>query len=124
MIKRLLYSLCILTSVFFLSSWGFYAHKKINRLAVFTLPSAMVKFYKSNIYYLTEHAVDPDKRRYADTAEAARHYLDADHYGSAPFDSIPEIWKEAADKFSEDTLKAYGIIPWQIQRTYYSLVKA
>lgn len=84
----------------------------------------MIKFYKSNIFYLTEHAVDADKRRYADSAEAARHYLDADHYGHAPFDSIPKKWKDAVDKFSEDTLKAYGIVPWQIQRTYYSLVKA
>jgi hypothetical protein len=124
MTKRLLYSLIVLIIAFTCSSWGFFAHKKINRLAVFTLPSGMIKFYKSNIYYLTEHAVDPDKRRYADSAEAARHYLDADHYGHAPFDSIPERWKDAVDKFSEDTLKAYGIIPWQIQRTYYSLVKA
>lgn len=124
MTKRILYSLSILIIAITCSSWGFFAHKKINRLAVFTLPSGMIKFYKSNIYYLTEHAVDPDKRRYADSAEAARHYLDADHYGHAPFDSIPERWMDAADKFSEDTLKAYGIIPWQIQRTYYSLVKA
>ena len=124
MSKRILYSLSILIIAITCSSWGFFAHKKINRLAVFTLPSGMIKFYKNNIYYLTEHAVDPDKRRYADSAEAARHYLDADHYGHAPFDSIPERWQDAADKFSEDTLKAYGIIPWQIQRTYYSLVKA
>ncbi len=124
MTKRILYSLSILIIAIACSSWGFFAHKKINRLAVFTLPSGMIKFYKNNIYYLTEHAVDPDKRRYADSAEAARHYLDADHYGHAPFDSIPERWQDAADKFSEDTLKAYGIIPWQIQRTYYSLVKA
>lgn len=124
MTKRILYSLSILIIAITCSSWGFFAHKKINRLAVFTLPSGMIKFYKNNIYYLTEHAVDPDKRRYADSAEAARHYLDADHYGHAPFDSIPERWQDAADKFSEDTLKAYGIIPWQIQRTYYSLVKA
>lgn len=124
MIKRILYSICILSMAILCSSWGFYAHKKINRLAVFTLPPAMIKFYKSNILHITEHAVDPDKRRYADTAEAARHYLDADHYGLAPFDSIPEKWKDAVEKFSEDTLKAYGIVPWQIQRTYFSLVKA
>lgn len=124
MIKRIIYLLTVVAIAIICSSWGFFAHKKINRLAVFTLPSGMIKFYKSNIYYLTEHAVDPDKRRYADSAEAARHYLDADHYGASPFDSIPEKWKEAVDKLSEDTLKTYGIIPWQIQRSYYSLVKA
>ena len=124
MIKRIIYLLTVVAIAIICSSWGFFAHKKINRLAVFTLPSGMIKFYKSNIYYLTEHAVDPDKRRYADSAEAARHYLDADHFGPSPFDSIPEKWKEAVDKLSEDTLKTYGIIPWQIQRSYYSLVKA
>ncbi|MGY0038158.1 hypothetical protein [Pedobacter sp. NJ-S-72] len=59
--------------VFFLAlilltgSWGFFAHIRINRLAVFILPSGMSRFYKSNIQYLADHATDADKRRYADT---------------------------------------------------------
>ena len=124
MSKKITAVLCLLAIAVTCSSWGFFAHKKINRLAVFTLPSSMIKFYKNNISFLEEHAVDPDKRRYADTAEAARHYLDADHYGDAPFDSIPESWNKAVEKFCEDTLKAHGIVPWQIQRTYSYLVKA
>ena len=43
-------------------SWGFWAHKRINRLAVFTLPPEMIVFYKTHLEYVTEHAVDPDKR--------------------------------------------------------------
>ena len=104
--------------------WGFFAHQKINRLAVFTLPSGMIRFYKNNITFIEEHAVDPDKRRYADTAEAPRHFIDADRYGSAPFDSIPQRWKDAVEKFGEDVLNENGIVPWQIERTYYSLTKA
>lgn len=111
-------------TIILLSSWGFFAHKKISRMAVFSLPAPMIKFYKSNIDYITEHAVDPDKRRYVNKEEAAKHYLDADHYGGFPFDSIPQQWDEAVLKYGEDTLKAHGIVPWQIQRTYYSLVKA
>lgn len=114
----------ILPSVILLASWGFFAHQKINRLAVFTLPNNLISFYKSNINYISEHAVDPDKRRYADSLEAPRHYLDADHYGKHPFDSIPKKWNDAVKKYSEDSLNAYGIVPWQIQRTYYQLVKA
>ena len=106
------------------SSWGFFAHQRINRLAVFTLPGAMIRFYKSNINYISEHAVAADKRRYADTAEAARHFIDADRYGKAPFDSIPQKWKDAVAKYSERVLLENGIVPWQIERTYYSLVKA
>ncbi len=114
----------ILPNVILLASWGFFAHQKINRLAVFTLPNNLISFYKSNINYISEHAVDPDKRRYADSLEAPRHYLDADHYGKHPFDSIPKKWNDAVKKYSEDTLNAYGIVPWQIQRTYFKLVKA
>lgn len=106
------------------SSWGFFAHQRINRLAVFTLPNELIGFYKKNINYITEHAVDPDKRRYADSLEAPRHYLDADHYGNKPFETIPRKWNDAVTKLSEDTLNAYGIVPWQIQRTYFRLVKA
>jgi hypothetical protein len=117
--------LCIiLPVVLFLCSWGFFAHQRINRLAVFTLPKDLIGFYKSNINYITEHAVDPDKRRYSDSTEAPRHYLDADHYGKKPFEIIPRKWDDAVKKLSEDTLYAYGIVPWQIQRTYYKLVKA
>lgn len=122
--KTLLLIFSLFTAALLFSSWGFFAHKKINRLAVFTLPTGMLKFYKNNIYYLSEHAVDPDKRRYADSAEGGRHFLDADHYGEFPFDSIPRKWKEAEAKYTGDTLNKYGTVPWQIERTYYRLVKA
>lgn len=84
----------------------------------------MIRFYKNNILFLTEHAVDPDKRRYADTAEAPKHFIDADRYGHAPFDSIPQKWKEAAEKYGEQVLQENGIVPWQIERNYYSLTEA
>lgn len=110
--------------ILFFSSWGFFAHKRINRIAVFTLPTELIGFYKNNIDYVTEHSVDPDKRRYTDSLEAYRHYMDADHYGIAPFDSIPKKWNDAVTKYSEDTLKAFGIAPWHIEKTYYRLVRA
>jgi hypothetical protein len=121
--KKVLLTL-LLPCLFLFSSWGFFAHQRINRIAVFTLPKDLIGFYKSNINYITEHAVDPDKRRYADSLEAPRHYLDADHYGEKPFEVIPKKWNDAVQKLTEDTLNAYGIVPWQIQRTYYKLVKA
>src|SRR5947199_1521229 len=95
--------------------WGFFAHKKINYYAVFLLPPEMLSFFKPNIEFLTEHAVDPDKRRYLLAAEGARHFIDLDHYGKPPFDSLPRKWKEAVVKFSEDSLRQYGIVPWWIQ---------
>ena len=97
--------------------WGFYGHQKINRLAVFTLPKGMFGFYKKHIEYITEHAVDPDKRRYAIEAEAPRHYIDIDHYhhdSLTPFQFVPRKWDKATEKFTEDTLQAYGIVPWHV----------
>ncbi|MDQ3141035.1 MAG: zinc dependent phospholipase C family protein [Bacteroidota bacterium] len=69
--------------------WGFYGHRLINKLAVFTLPEEMIDFYKNNLTYLSEHAVDADKRRYAVKGEAIRHYIDLDHWGKDASDSLP-----------------------------------
>jgi hypothetical protein len=114
-----------LSSILFASiPWGFYAHKRVNRYAVFTLPEELVGFYKKHIDHLTEHAVDADKRRYAIKEEAPRHYIDIDHYGENPFQEMPRKWTDAVEKFSEDTLLAYGIVPWHIQTVYNRLVKA
>ena len=95
--------------------WGFYAHQKINYYAVFLLPPEMMILYKSNISFLSDHAVDPDKRRYAVKEEGARHFIDIDYYGKYPFDSLPHKWKDAVAKFTEDTLQSQGIVPWHIQ---------
>lgn len=107
-----------------LSSWGFHAHKLINRMAVFTLHTDVAGFYKDHVSYLTEQAVNADKRRYVDPDEAARHFIDADDYGEQPFDSIPIYWDAAVDKYTEKRLYASGILPWQINWMYYRLVRA
>jgi len=104
--------------------WGFHAHRKINFQAVFLLPPQMLMFYKPHIEFIENHATDPDKRRYLIAAEGARHYIDMDHYGSYPFNQLPRNWKEAVDKFGEDTLQAHGIVPWHIQVMLGRLTKA
>ncbi|MBB2151503.1 zinc dependent phospholipase C family protein [Pedobacter gandavensis] len=117
-IPVLLFSLLILCS-----SWGFYAHQRINYLAVFTLHNGLNTFYKANINYLSEHAVDADKRRYADTAEAPRHYLDVECY-ETNIDSIPRKWNDALKKYGAKKLQTNGTLPWQIQKSYFKLVRA
>jgi hypothetical protein len=112
------------TILVFCSSWGFFAHYRIHRLAVFTLPMAMKGFYKSNIEFITEHSVSADKKRYVDSAEAPHHFFDADHYGKQPFRDMPQYWVDAAAKYSSDTLNKYGTVPWAIASNYYWLVKA
>ena len=101
-----------------LDNWGFFSHKRINRMAVFTIPDdELFQFYKFHIDFITEHAVDPDKRRYAVDGESVKHYIDIDHYvdpGVDPFTVMPRDWNDAVNKFTEDTLKTYGIVPWHV----------
>ncbi|NMM49568.1 zinc dependent phospholipase C family protein [Marinigracilibium pacificum] len=106
--------LILLPSLIF--SWGFFAHREINRRAVLTLPPEMIKFYKHFSSYLSEHSVDPDKRRHSVPEEAPRHYLDADAYGDSAVFLLPKYWSDAVDSLSEDTLNAYGILPWHVER--------
>lgn len=57
--------------------------------------------------------------------EATKHFLDADYYEkSVPLDTIPKFWKEAVEKYSLDTLQAYGTGPWNLQLVYSQLIKA
>lgn len=104
--------------------WGFFAHQKINYYAVFLLPPEMMVLYKPNIEFIAEHAVDPDKRRYAVAEEGPRHYIDIDHYGKYPFDSLPRKWEDAVAKYSQSTITENGIVPWWVQTMQRRLVNA
>ncbi|TXC81956.1 zinc dependent phospholipase C family protein [Luteibaculum oceani] len=106
--------------------WGFFAHRKINELAVYALPDSMHIYLRSHIEYLSEHAVDPDRRRHSTKGEAEKHYIDLDYY---PYDikqladSFPKSWEMALSCYPEDTLRTYGIAPWNLQQYHYRLVK-
>lgn len=116
------------------NDWGFHGHRQINHLAVFTLPTDMFGYYKRHIDFITAHAVDPDKRRYAVKGEAERHFIDIDHYCHQadpsseepcnPFGFMPRKWDEAVAQYSEDTLRAYGIVPWHLHQMVQRLSKA
>ena len=79
--------------------WGFYGHRLINRTAVFTLPIELVPLYKSNIDYVTEQSVAPDKRRHASPLEAIRHYIDIDHWGEENIAVVPRDIAKAMVKY-------------------------
>lgn len=121
--KRLTIAIALIIPMLLCTSWGFFAHRRINQLAVFTLPKAMLGFYKANYDHITEQATGADRRRYMDTLEAPRHYLDVENY-EKHIDSIPEKFSDALAKYGQLKLHQNGIVPWQIQRSYYGLVKA
>lgn len=115
MIKKNLLILLLAAVAYKSNGWGFYGHRQVNYYAVFLLPPEMMVLYKPNLDFLVAHSVDPDKRRYAVREEAPRHYLDLDHFGVYPWHHLPRDWNEAVAKFGEDTLNAYGIVPWWVQ---------
>ncbi|HHW58656.1 MAG: zinc dependent phospholipase C family protein [Bacteroidales bacterium] len=122
--KQLIIILITTTISINLFGWGFFAHPRINEHAIYCLPPEMVGFYKRHKDYISQHAVDPDKRSYVDPIEAARHYMDINHYGQYPFDMVPKTWNDAVKKYTEDTLYAYGILPYHLIKMYYRLVDA
>jgi hypothetical protein len=121
--KGILFACCLMSCsrVF---CWGFYMHEQINYHAVFLLPPEMMVLYKPNIGFLSGHAVDPDKRRYVNAAEGAHHFMDIDHYGAYPFPALPRNYQAASEKFSADTLRTYGTVPWWVQTMLERLTRA
>lgn len=115
---------CVLALAF--QSWGFFVHRHIHAAAVSALPDPLRPWFEQQSDWLTEHAVDADKRKRMVEREAPKHYLDLDapalnclqDLGSAPW------WSQACEVCSEDTLWAYGVLPWNIQWTYRRLVEA
>lgn len=121
---RLILSTALLLWSLPLYCWGFYGHRMINEYAIYLLPPQMLVLFKPSLEYLREHAVDADKRRYILQAEAPRHYIDMDHYGAYPFPDLPRRWEDAVAKYSADSLKAHGLLPWRIQQMMGALTRA
>ncbi|MCF0068962.1 zinc dependent phospholipase C family protein [Dyadobacter sp. CY261] len=115
---------CLLLQTASTPYWGFWAHKHINRLAIFRLPPEMQVFFKKYIDFLTENAVNPDKRRYAVVGEAERHFIDLDVYGDRALMMLPKHWPAAVRKMGEDSLRKHGIVPWHVQAAASQLTAA
>ena len=105
-------------------AWGFFAHRKINRQAVFSLPPEMIGFYKVHLDFITENAVNPDRRRYAVLGEAEKHYIDIDAFGDSAVYKLPRFWQQALELYTEEELRQKGIGPWNVYRTKLALTEA
>ncbi|MCB2408331.1 zinc dependent phospholipase C family protein [Hymenobacter lucidus] len=122
--KHLLTLALVLLCPFFSSGWGFLAHRTINQIAVYTLPKSMQGFYYRHLPEIVRLATAPDERRDDDPKEAPRHYIDMDHFGDDPFGAMPKLWEKAIAKYSADTLRKYGTVPWVVLETKESLTQA
>ena len=80
--------------------WGFYAHREINRLATYTVPAPLSRFYKAYSVFVSAHAVDPDKRRYAAALEGPRHFIDVERFGGGRVQGLPRSFDEFHDAYT------------------------
>lgn len=98
-IPKLLLILFMLASSYATSTlspdWGFFGHRKINKMAVFTLPQEMIGFYKKHIAYIERHSIAPDKRRYSLPIEGVRHYIDLDYFDYKDVSEFPRSLDKA-----------------------------
>ena len=104
-------------------SWGFYVHETATQLAVYQLPKHLRQFFFSNINSLTSNSIRPDKRRYTDKDENPKHFIDIEAYGENAIDNMPANWHAAVRKYSFDTLRKYGYVPYEIMYEDSLLVK-
>ena len=105
--------------------WGFFGHRTITQLAVYELPATMQAFYFRHLAEVVRQSTAPDERRNDDPTEAPKHYIDMDHYSETdPFGKVPRQYDEAVAKFSADTLKKYGTVPWVILEMKNNLTEA
>lgn len=119
----------VISSAHSARAWGFYGHRLLNRLAVYTLPPEMLPFFKANIDYITNNATRPDSRRMVVPTEAPRHFLDVDAYGDSALThhghGLPRAYADAvAMAGGEEALMRHGIVPWQIIRMKAQLTAA
>ena len=104
--------------------WGFFAHRTIAQISVYTLPAALQPFYFRHMKELVRLSTAPDERRDADPKEASKHFIDMDHFGDNPFGAMPKAWDKAEAKYTADTLRKYGTVPWTIMEVKDNLTEA
>lgn len=100
--------------LFGLSSWGFLVHRTLHQIAVYQLPSEMAGFFHQHMGQLINDAPRADTRRNSDSTEAPKHFIDLEPFNASPAHDLPLDFNKAIDKYSLDTLKRYGYVPYQI----------
>ncbi|MCC3158381.1 zinc dependent phospholipase C family protein [Hymenobacter sp. 15J16-1T3B] len=116
-------ALALLVPVFS-PGWGFFGHRTITQVAVYALPSGMQNFYFRHMAQLVKLSTAPDERRTDDPNEEHKHYIDMDHFGDNPFGLMPKAYDKAVAKYTADTLKKYGTVPWTVLEVKEKLTDA
>jgi hypothetical protein len=106
-------------------TWSFDAHRFITDRAIDRLPPEIKPFFDRYRAFIVEHSIDPDLWRVVGwEQEPARHFLDLDAYGKAPFAELPRDYDRAIERYGADTLRKNGLLPWRTAEIYERLRQA
>jgi hypothetical protein len=108
------------------SSWGFLAHKTLQQVSIYQLPDGLASYFYANQDYVVQQSIRSDVRRKDDKLEDAKHYLDMDAelFGANYKTDIPHDFNTAVKKYTLDSLRKEGLVPWEVTRVYGRLVHA
>lgn len=81
-------------------------------------------FFSAHAETLMAWSVRPDQRRFSDSTEAPKHYIDIDRYGARPFTALPRFRDEANRRYGRVTVDTNGTVPWVIAELTDSLADA
>ena len=110
-----------------LAAWGFPAHKHIADRMIGLLPPELTPLFEARRSFIVERAVDPDLwRNVGWEAEPPNHFLDldAEQYGTYPFDALPREYDLAVQKFGREAVDREGTLPWRTAEFYGRLQRA
>jgi hypothetical protein len=110
--------------IFTCSSWGYLVHRTVAQLAIYELPSPMIRFFWKNKDSIVSQSIRPDVRRNSVKEEAPRHFIDLENYGDSAAWKMPMTKAEAIRLYSFDTLYKYGYVPYVVQDVLQQLTDA
>ena len=122
--RRKFWVIPMILMVMLFGSWGFLVHRTVNQLAIYELPRPMLAFFWKNKDSLVRNAPRPDIRRNTDKQEAPRHFVDLEAYGDSAAWKMPLHLEEAIKRYTLDTLKKYGMVPYVIQDVLVRLTES
>jgi len=99
-------------------AWDSRTHQLITRLAIEALPPSAVKtFFTRNRNQLEEYSIWPDtvlRQEYGD-AEARRHYINLEYFGTDPFSKLDPSLATMEREFGHRRMMMAGTLPWTVE---------
>ncbi len=95
-------------------AWGLAAHRWVALRAADLVRAECPAIGNAPRGALGDAAVEPDTvlKRRDGRREAARHYLNLDHYGPPPFRALPRDRRTAEARYGMAVVEREGVLPW------------